>query len=1193
MLHQILQFELRYWLRRPMPWVFLFINALLVFFAVTSDNITIGQSYGSVHKNAPYVVLGMYANMSIIMLLMATAFVQGAALRDFNYQTDQIIFSTPLRKFGYLMGRYLGAVLIACLPLLGISLAILIGGLMPWLEAEQVGPIYWSAHLQGFLLFALPNTLLIGAIVFAIAALTRSTIASFVGAIGLLVAYAIAGNLTSDLDNERLAMLLDPFGLNTYELSTKYWTVADKNTQVLSFGGIMALNRLLWLGMAALIWAATYWSFSFSPRQRRRRRQAAAKEEILAAVPTVLPALPTAALSFSAATRWRQILNQARLDFWGMAKSIPFIIILFFGLLNMGTGLAYVKDAYGLTLYPVTYNVISTIQGSMYLFTVAILIFFSGALIWKERDARVDEIYDSLPYPTWVPVLAKLLAMLGLLFVIQLLAMLGGIVGQTLMGYTKYELGVYAMEMLVIDWLRFAFIAVLSMLFHTLINNKYLAYFAVVAFLIANLFIWVPLDVESLLLRYGSIPSFVYSDMNGFGPFVPGIVGFKAYWLLFAGILVALTAYYWLRGKDTAWGQRQYNARLRFSGKLMLGLGGAWALVAGFAFYNTQILNTYDTTKESRRLSADYEKKYKAYTAMPQPYLTDVRCEIDLYPEQRKLEVQAAWTLVNKDSIAIDSLFFNLPSYVKLELEVERGSLIWDDERLKCRLYALHPPLAPGDTLRLRYTGRFEARGFENELSFTEVVQNGSFFNNSNISPALGYSKERELSEKRYRKKHGLPEQELVPPLEHDCAANCRNHYISPYADWVTGETILSTSPDQIAVAPGSLLKEWEENGRRYFHYRLDHPSMNFYSFISARYEVAREDWNGLSLEVYYHRGHEYNVENMLRSMRQSLAYFSENFSPYRHRQARIIEFPRYGSFAQAFPGTMPYSEGIGFIAQIESEDDIDMVFYVVAHEMAHQWWAHQVIGANMQGATLLSETMAQYSALMVMEKEYGREQMQKFLKYEMDRYLRGRGQETEREKPLMEVYPNQGYIHYRKGSVAMYYLKEMIGEEQVNAALRSVIERFAYQEPPYPTAHHLVDAFRAHTPDSLQYLIADLFETITLFDNRMEEPVYRQLEDGRYEVSFEISAAKFRADTLGAETPIPINDWIDVGVYAKPENGKKRGKPLYWQRHLITAPRTPLRLIVDELPHEAGIDPNYYLIDRIPEDNVKRVKSS
>ena len=152
---------------------------------------------------------------------------------------------------------------------------------------------------------------------------------------------------------------------------------------------------------------------------------------------------------------------------------------------------------------------------------------------------------------------------------------------------------------------------------------------------------------------------------------------------------------------------------------------------------------------------------------------------------------------------------------------------------------------------------------------------------------------------------------------------------------------------------------------------------------------------------------------------------------------------------------------------------------------MAHQWWAHQVIGANMQGATLLSETLAQYSALMTMEKEYGRDAMRKFMQYEMDNYLRSRGTELLKERPLLRVEASQGYIHYRKGSVVMYYLREMIGEDAVNRALRKVLNQYRYKNPPYPTSYALMDALKEQTTPELQYLLQDLFYDITLFSDR------------------------------------------------------------------------------------------------------------
>jgi ABC-2 type transport system permease protein len=328
-------------------------------------------------------------------------------------------------------------------------------------------------------------------------------------------------------------------------------------------------------------------------------------------------------------------------------------------------------------------------------------------------------------------------------------------------------------------------------------------------------------------------------------------------------------------------------------------------------------------------------------------------------------------------------------------------------------------------------------------------------------------------------------------------------------------------------------------------------------------------------------------------SIRKTLDYCIRNFGPYRHNQARIIEFPRVASFAQAFPGTMPYSESIGFIASISKPEDIDKVYYVVAHEMGHQWWAHQIIGANMQGATLLSETLAQYTALMVMEHEYGRDMMRKFLSYEMDRYLRARGSERLKERPLLRVEASQGYVHYNKGSVALYYIKEMIGEEAVNKALRKLIDEWAYKGPPYPTSYALIDNLREVTPPQFHYLLKDLFDDITLFANRTMIANAKKRADGKFDVTIEFESRKLKADDKGNETEVAVNDWMDIGAFAKPAKGKKYGDTLHRERVHITSPKNKFTFTVDKEPEKAGIDPFSLLVDRIPDDNLKKVTVS
>jgi hypothetical protein len=616
-----------------------------------------------------------------------------------------------------------------------------------------------------------------------------------------------------------------------------------------------------------------------------------------------------------------------------------------------------------------------------------------------------------------------------------------------------------------------------------------------------------------------------------------------------------------------------------------------WAFTGVWIWYNTQVLNAYQTAEEREDLRERYERELKAkHEGRLQPRTVQVRYEIDLYPEQRAIELRGTETLLNRESVPLTQLCLNLADGYETEVQLERGTLSEDLPELRYRVYTIDPPLEPGASLQMQYTVKYASRGIENSVSRREIVQNGTFFNNQ-ICPQIGYLSEWELSDRNERRKRGLSEPELMPQLDPGNLQARGKNYISASSDWVKVETVISTSADQIAVAPGSLRRSWEEDGRRYFHYVVDHPSLNFYSFISARYEVARDEWNGVATEVYYHPEHSWNVPNMMRSIHKSLEYYSKNFGAYRHRQARIIEFPRVAEFAQAFPGTMPYSEAIGFIADIRDEDDLDMVFYVVAHEMAHQWWAHQVMGANMEGATLLSETLAQYSALMVMEQEYGRDMMRRFLRYEMDSYLGSRGMEMLKERPLRRVEANQGYIHYRKGSVVMYQLKEVIGEERVNAALRTLVDRFAYREPPYPTSVDLIDALREQTPAEHHGLLEDLFDRIVLYSNRTVSAVMKPLSQDRWEVTLEVECRKFEADEKGEETEVEFEELMEAGAFGAAGSGKEYGAVLARERVRVKTGLNRVVFVTSGKPETAGIDPFLLLVDRIPADNVRKVQ--
>ena len=1187
MFWEFFRFELRYWFRGWMVYVFLAIMTLLFFAAASSDQIVVGQAMGNTNRNAPYVIQMYYAMSGILCGLMVTAFVDSAASRDFTSKSSDLVFSKPISKGAYIFGRFFAASIAALVPTLGTSLGILLAKFGPWIEASRWGAVDWSAHLNGILVFAIPNTLIYAAIVFAISVLTRSTLYSFIGTLLFIVAYAISGSFLEDMENERLGAMLDPMGIGAFSVITKYWAVEEKNTISIGLSGLMLANRAIWMGVVSCILAFAYWRFTFSEGSRRSSRRELKMAREAAVLKPMLLVDPRAD-GFS--SHLQQFISHFHNDFRGVIRSTVYLVLMLACLLNMIPAIWFdATSNYGQHAFPVTYNQVDLIRGTSLLFVIAIITFFAGVLTWRDRDVRLNEILGALPYRNWTAFLSRFLTLAIIIESIFCIGIIVAVITQLAGGYTRLQLGVYVQELLIIDFVKMSFLAMLAFLMHTLAPNKYIGYFLFIIAVIANGFVWNLFRVDTLLVKFGRLPGYTYSDMFGIAPYQPGLVAFGIYWVAFSLILAWLCTCISHRGIG-----RPLLERFRFGfkelsrgAKMFVSAAAiSWLSLGGWLYYNTQILNKFTGSREREIRQVDYEKKYKATEKDQLPSITSIQYEIDIFPAERNLVMKGKQDLLNKSEQPINTIALTITPNLQTSINIVGAQRETVDERLDVWVYKFDTPLLPGKSVQMDYEVKVVSKGIENSVSNIEINQNGTFFNNG-LAPSIGYASGRELTDPKTRTKHSLPKSDGFPALTREGTA-CMHHYIGE-SDWVNVETVISTSSDQIAVAPGSLIEQWEKGGRRYYRYRVDHPSLNFYSFISARYEVARDKWNDVDVEVYYHPEHKWNVPRMVESIKSSLEYCSKNFGPYRHKQARIIEFPRTASFAQAFPGTMPYSESIGFIADLKDPEDIDFVFYVVAHEMAHQWWAHQVIGAKMQGATLLSESLAQYSALMIMEHHYGREMMRKFLKYEMDRYLSGRGRESADEKPLLQVNPSLGYVHYQKGSVVLYYLKEMITEERINVALKNIVDKFAYRDPPYPNSYTLVDELKKQLPDELQYLIKDVFEDITLFANRTMDAKYSKLDSGKYHVVIDVECEKLKSDPKGKNAPAELHDWIEIGAFAKPEPKKKYGKQLYRERIFVDKAKSKFEFVVDEVPDLVGIDPYFLLVDRMPDDNLKK----
>ena len=1195
MFWEFFSFEVKFRLKSLSTYVYFGLWFVLSFLSVAAEDFgPVGN--GKVLLNGPYASTLNQVLFCFFGLIVIAAIFGTAILRDFQRDTYQLIFTKPISKFAYLGGRWAGSFVTTVLVFSGLVLGEAAGTLAPWADHARIAPGHFWWYLQPFLSFTVIQIFFLGSLFFCVAALTRKLFVVYLQGVALFMLY-IAGQtvFVATRSLERFwSGIFDPVGLILFNNITRYWTVAEQNTLHFQWQGIFLYNRLLWLGVGLLALGAVGALFPMSVEALtarsagRRAARREAEDEPRPVRTLVARQLPCVTQVFTRGTAWHQLVSLTKLRVRNILREIPFwaflLLVVAFSVIN-GFYAGKRGDA---NVWPVTYLMLQAVEGGATLFFYIVATLYAGELVWRERDTHFAGIHDALPVGEVVDWLSRFSALCLVELLLLTVTLFCGVLMQTLSGYYHYEFLQYFKELYVVTYPQVLTYALLAFFLHAMVRNKFLGHGLTI-----GIFVLMPIlyrfGLENTLYLFGQTPPYTYSDMNGFGHFVQPLFWSISYWLSIAAFLGVLSIAFSRRGAEEGW-----SARLRLVRQRIRGLRPALVICCFTAlgsgcwyFYNTHVLNECTTAKVRRGRQAQYERDFKRYQRLPQPKVIAVEARIDIDPAHRSFEGQGRFTLQNKTSAPIAEIHLTDTMQSLSQIRFDRASRrISQSPRNQYSIYALEQPLKPGELLHLDFRTSHRARGFKDGDERPEMARNGTFFDNSYF-PTIGYSANLELDDPRRRTEEHLSALEEMPPRGDSYGS--RTNLFSTDSDWITFHTVVSTSDDQLAIAPGYLQREWREGGRHYFEYDMGGTrTANFYAFLSGRYEVRKVQHQGVSLEVYYDPAHAFNVVDMIQASSEGLDYFNRAFAPYQHRQYRILEFPRYRNFAQSFPNTVPFSEAIGFIGRMKSTEDIDFTYFVVTHELAHQWWGHQLIGGQVQGSNMMSEALAEYSALRVMAKKYGEANMRKFLKHELDGYLRGRAGEVRREPPLALVQ-REPYVWYQKGALVLYALSDYIGEDRLNLALRAFLleHRYANAEGPagaYPDTRQLVEALRAQTPPEFQYYISDAFESIVLYDNKAVSATVTPTPDHKFKVTRTVSARKLRSDGNGVETPLPLNDYLDIGVFT---GRKGQEQPLYLQKEKFTQASQSFEITVDQRPTRAGIDPYNKLIDRNGDDNL------
>jgi len=1183
MFKQLLQFEVFYQLKQRAFPIFTILFLALGYFAGSRGFAPTGEDFNSIYQ--------VYFHTSIITLgsvFIIMFFAISAMLRDKQHNMEGMIFGSSIKKAHYFWSRFLGTFIFSVLAFSPFLLGYAFGNHFSSLDPERLGDFQLMTYVQPWLYIVLPNIFICATIVFSVSAITKNSTATYVSAVFIYMLYFVssiflnspvmAQATPASPESMAIAAIADPFALAAFFEQTQYWTPFQKNTQLLSFSGLFLWNRLVWILVSIGILLSTYRLFSFRKISKKVKKETKQKKEKV----QLLAYQPKMALHNFKAQKMA-LFALLKLEMKSVFKSLPFIAVLLMWLFIVFSELYSTViggGAYGVSVYPFTNQLIGLIVAPLTIFSLILIIFYSSDIVWKERSLNFNLIMDATPVKNWVFFSSKLSALVLLPIILITTGIAMCIAFQVVLGYTNFEFGLYA-SLYYHYGLQLVVFSMIALFINSLAKNKYMGMgiFGLIVLLAMKADM---LGLQHPLTTLGFIPRLESNNMDGFNGASNLFNHLAMYWFAFGLIVTVLSFKIWNRGVVA-----NFTAKLRqlisgwtaiqkvtFTGCMLLFIG-AGSLV----FYNVNVVSEYETMNDQLDFSENYERKFKKHEDLGKLVRTSMKTEVAIYPKERMYTVMADYMLKNKNEQPLSELFITERTPLE-NITIENARLVTYDAFYGTYLFQFDKPLQPNDSVRYRYELRKELKGYEGDNS---IVNNGTYINRfGNFEPRLWYSSGFEISNRNERKKRNLPARIVED--------NSESHIVLDDVKFqkVSFETIISTSSDQTALSSGRLIKEWSENNRNYYHYKSSDKILPAVGYFSANYTSKKVNYKGISIEQYYDANHDFNIEDIENSVKQTLDYCQENFGAYAFDHVRIAEVPSHWPFGGfAHPGVISMVEDRLYLSDVSNDETFNVVAKRTIHEVAHQWWGHTLSAKPVDGGAILVEGLAKYTEAVVMEKMYGKGALYQLTESARSRYFMGRSFATNIEPPMYRM-DAEDFISYGKALNVMLALRDLIGEKQVNQVLKTLTDRHRSINKLEVNSIEFLDEIYKVTPQAQHVLIDDWFKRVITYDLGIEESSYKTLANGSYEVTVKVNAKRFQTLVDGEIKQITIDELIKIGVFTThPSKVKDDSSVLYYESNRINKELTVFKIIVKELPTYIAIDPFATRSDENTVDNL------
>ncbi|WP_298902734.1 M1 family aminopeptidase [uncultured Psychroserpens sp.] len=1185
MLLELLRFEALYQSKQRALFIFMLLFFFFGFFLGG-----LGQAPALVDYNSAYQISNYATMSSLSCVFIIMFFAISGVIRDKKHHMEALIYSTSVEKKQFFWSRFIG---VFSFSLLGFSLFLpgfMVGLSISDLDASRISPFHIQSYLWPFLVIIVPNFFICTTLIFSVSILSKSNLATYTSAVLIYILYFIvafysnspimASSIPASQESMALAALIDPFAGATFFEYTQFWAPSEKNNLSFSFSGFYLYNRVIWIVFSCIILLITYQFFSFRKPSQKSRKNTISNEKSTEKTPYF-----TIESQTNRSGQWLAFWSALRIDIRNVFKSLPFLVVV---ITLVTTSILEVYSrifeggSYGDSWYPFTNLLLEIVMELVPILSMILIVFYSGELIWKARDKKMDSILNTTPTLNWVFFLSKLITLIWIPMILITAVILVCIGFQLVNGHGNIELQQYLSVFYYYGISNIIYVMV-AIFIQSVVNNKFLGMgISGLVFLLLGTSLSIYIGVEHPMLRIGNMPIPTYSNMSGYSLHTSAFNLYALYWLAFGVVLSILSFKFW---KRTAMGTGYIRENLRFKKWKHWEIGGMLVALIFFVgsgislFTELNRKNNYVNSDNRLDFAEQYERKFKMYDTIPRLHYIDLKTKVDIFPNEQKYNLEADYILINKNEIPVTHIFITERNILS-NITFDNAELVFKDTVFGTYLFKFENAIYPKETARLRYNFTKQSQPYNVDRT---IVNSGSYIRHDRFEPVLGYFSSMEISNAHERQKRGLPEQE--EELEGDSHLF---HNEARFGD-VLYETIVSTENEQKALAVGNLIKEWKANNRNYYHYKLPGKNIPALAYFSGNYEVKKGFYKDISLEYYYHPEHDMNHKTINQSTEVTLDYCINNFGNYPFNHLRIAEIPSYHSFGgAAHPGLINMVEDNLYLIDIRNTGTFNLVSKRTIHEVAHQWWGMILKAKNVKGGSFIVEGFAKYTEGVVLEKMYGMGTLWELNKASNDRYFNGRTFATTKEPPVY-LTDGQNYLNYGKSGLVMLSIRDLIGEAKLNTVLRTLTDRHAKRHEFEVNTLEFLDELYTVTPKQYHTLINEWMKGIVRYDLSIGKSSYKQLENGTYDITIEVNARRFTTLENGQEKEIDINEPLQIGLFKKhPKHLGKNEKPIYLESHYMDATSNVIKINVEVLPNMISVDPFLTRVDRIYSDNLK-----